>query len=646
MSPNNNTAASRWHGRNAISLLRCSTADQVETSIPAQRDVSVAFARANGISIIREIELDGVSGSKPAIRKDIDTVIALKEEGLPFDILLVYDNSRLTRGGPDHVGWIRQELRNCGVELVYSADNNIEGEMAPIFASVSAMSSLKYCKDLSKSVTRGTQLSIEEGRTAYCKIPPYGTAFLFIQPDGQPRCMLFYNPDGSQTVRDPESGKILQQYPPKKKKQRDRRYAKQPRDHTSIVPGEEHACQVVAEIYRAYHLEGLGCNRIARRLHERGVKTPRDKTWTKELVRAILRNTIYTGRGACNRRSRAIFFSRSATEIGKNKAVPDNKVGGSTPEYRPIEEWTIVDEPAMQDYLPEDVRDLAKAHHDKILTDDAYSIPQKRRHKHDQSPYVLRGLLKTKDGFNMTGKTAGSPPRRVYYIPKVANSVDKSLRRKRATIRADQIEPMIHDIVVEAIAMAPKLQDYARASYADLSAARQQDSEQVDDLRQQLDDLRLEARMTVKNAVLIGEAESQRILDELTPRITALEARIKDAEQQSVMSPEEIEGKLSQALDRLQSRAKDLSPASHAALRQVYGLLIASLTIDMDTLDIEMELSLPQWALSAPEGLGVKRDPASRTNPDAQPRLVLQRVALDYQRPGHWIAREMDRKAG
>ncbi|MEM9415859.1 MAG: hypothetical protein AAGA29_10330, partial [Planctomycetota bacterium] len=187
---------------------------------------------------------------------------------------------------------------------------------------------------------------------------------------------------------------------------------------------------------------------------------------------------------------------------------------------------------------------------------------------------------------------------------------------------------------------------YARASYADLSAARQQDSEQVDDLRQQLDDLRLEARMTVKNAILIGEAEAQRTLDELTPRITAMEARIKEAERRSVMSAEEIDGNLSQALDRLQSRANDLSPASHAALRQVNGLLIGSLTIDMDTLDIEMELSLPQWALSAPEGLGVKRNPASRTAPDAQPRLVLQRVALKYQSPGHWIVSEMGRKAG
>jgi hypothetical protein len=54
MSPNNDIATPQWHGRKAISLLRCSIANQAENSIRAQRNASAAYAAQNGIRIFQE----------------------------------------------------------------------------------------------------------------------------------------------------------------------------------------------------------------------------------------------------------------------------------------------------------------------------------------------------------------------------------------------------------------------------------------------------------------------------------------------------------------------------------------------------------------------------------------------------------------
>ena len=104
-------------------MLRCSTDQQTETSIPAQRELLADFARTHGMSIVGEINLEGVSGSKPGNRPDLQELTNRKEIANDFEVLLVQTEDRLTRSGSGHTIWIQEELRRRGIQIVYASSD-------------------------------------------------------------------------------------------------------------------------------------------------------------------------------------------------------------------------------------------------------------------------------------------------------------------------------------------------------------------------------------------------------------------------------------------------------------------------------------------------------------------------------------------
>ena len=110
-------------GKRYISLVRCSTASQADTSIEDQLVVVDAFAREHEMVHVGDVMLEGVSGSIPGNRSDIDQLIARKRDRNGFDVLLVQDTTRLTRGGPKHGAKIEFDLESAGIEVVFVTDN-------------------------------------------------------------------------------------------------------------------------------------------------------------------------------------------------------------------------------------------------------------------------------------------------------------------------------------------------------------------------------------------------------------------------------------------------------------------------------------------------------------------------------------------
>ena len=76
-------------GKRYINLVRCSTDQQTETSIPAQLDLLNAFGAARSMLYVADVILDGVSGSKPGNRDDLQELIDRKIQKNDFDVLLV-----------------------------------------------------------------------------------------------------------------------------------------------------------------------------------------------------------------------------------------------------------------------------------------------------------------------------------------------------------------------------------------------------------------------------------------------------------------------------------------------------------------------------------------------------------------------------
>src|SRR5262249_22095795 len=119
-------------GRKYLCLVRCSTSEQADTSIPDQLNLLNAFAAEHQMIHIDDVILDGVTGSIPGARTDIEQIIRRKQERDDFDVLLVQDMSRFTRGGAEHGMKLEFDLNAAGVEIVFVSDNLPDGDHAGI----------------------------------------------------------------------------------------------------------------------------------------------------------------------------------------------------------------------------------------------------------------------------------------------------------------------------------------------------------------------------------------------------------------------------------------------------------------------------------------------------------------------------------
>src|SRR5881227_615473 len=109
--------------KSAVLLMRCSTDPQIATSIKNQ-NVSVEKTIAdNNVSIVKQIKLEGVTGSIPGARTDIDEIIQLKRDGVPFDLLIVPSIDRFTRAGQGHGAHFFWELEKAGIVTYFVAEN-------------------------------------------------------------------------------------------------------------------------------------------------------------------------------------------------------------------------------------------------------------------------------------------------------------------------------------------------------------------------------------------------------------------------------------------------------------------------------------------------------------------------------------------
>src|SRR5512136_489734 len=94
--------------KRCVGLLRCSTIGQANTSIDDQRRVLQSCARERGWEYVGEIALEGVSGSVPGARTDLQELIERKRACDDFDLVLAQDTSRVTRAGGDELLYIRR----------------------------------------------------------------------------------------------------------------------------------------------------------------------------------------------------------------------------------------------------------------------------------------------------------------------------------------------------------------------------------------------------------------------------------------------------------------------------------------------------------------------------------------------------------
>jgi DNA invertase Pin-like site-specific DNA recombinase len=160
--------------KRAVLLKRCSTDSQIATSIKNQNDSVEKTIADNKITIVKPIELEGVSGSIPGARTDIDEIIALKHGGVHFDLLIVPTIDRFTRAGQGHGGRMFWDLEDAGIVTYFVVENLFSNDrMQRIIISFMLDAAQQTAISISRGATQGNTNSFLDGRSPHSKTPIY-----------------------------------------------------------------------------------------------------------------------------------------------------------------------------------------------------------------------------------------------------------------------------------------------------------------------------------------------------------------------------------------------------------------------------------------------------------------------------------------
>jgi hypothetical protein len=590
--------SSIYKRRRYVCLVRCSTAEQAHTSIPDQLKLLRAFGDQHDMVFVDQVVLEGVTGSVPGARTDIADIIERKREHDDFDLLLVQDVSRLTRAGAEHGMKLKYDLSAAGIDVIFAADGIPDGDHGEIVETVGFYAARQYVKSLSFATTRGMMSSLERGRTVHCLRPPFGVDRLYVTFDGKPLHIIRNLPDKTQVQLHPDTHALMQTFGVNAKG-KPQHYRMQPNERVMLVPGDSDRVAAVRHIYKRNLLDGWKGFRIARELDEMGIRCESGKSWCVTTINYILANPVYTGRGIANRFTSAVYHKRSKNAPTKVQSSRQSLARRKKPpqHVRPKSEWMSFEHPLLNDLLG-DLRDQAVAAQDQKLArqSNGHIVTTASKDRHIDSPYVLKGILKSKQGGHaMSGRTTGTPPTRYYAVHRgfTAPKRDKLMRRQ---INAEELEKAVLGVVRDILLSADDLQArFVKEIERQRNAIVLNESE-LTKLESEKQKLTNQIELTIDSLGMVGKDAAQRKLRELEAKLIAVTAQLDAATVPAPKTHRPAPVLADEIITKLKSMGQRLREISPKSLREIFLSLIARLEVDLNDKSVEIELALPSWA--------------------------------------------------
>ncbi len=626
---------SSLEGVRYVALARCSTVGQADTSIDDQLKAIHAFGERHGMVAVDEIRLEGFSGSLPSGRTDIAELIHRKETQDDFDAVVVFDLSRFTRSGIRHGFKTESDLLAVGIQLLSASDDGVPPELEDVFRSFKYAAAQEHAKSISRASTRGSMTAIEEGRAAYTRRPPYGIDKLYCKPDGTPLHIIRNLPDGRQLKLDPVSRETIQEFAANDSKGSRRHYIKQKDERVVLVPGAYECVNVVRDIYRWHFANGWGHYRIARGLNDKGVPSPTNRKWSTATVRSILANTIYTGVGIANRRTSAIYNMRAPQAPAPSPVDKKELQTRRHPRvhHRPREDWVERAEPQLDGLLDPSLHQMAsdkqQEHLDRIATGRS---PAPDRDRHRDSSFFLKGILRSKQGGHaMTGrKTGPKGKRRRYYGVNKAISTPAKGSPLAKLIPAEPIEEAVLTIARSILLDLPDLRERIDGEVRRQCAVRDEDRDDMAALREKKSKLETALCDTIGMLSEGGRESAEPAIRRLDAQIAEVSRRIEAAQETRAVLPDDIDAHVDAIIDDMHHLVESLDGLPVPQLRNLLATIVASLVVDLETREVELELTLPNGASQGILPLCLDGSSACKTTHEAQhaDRLVLAQMRL------------------
>lgn len=153
-------------GKTAIIYARVSTKGQADTGVPIDTQLKVCreWCERNGVKIVATYHDDGVSGTttdRPAFESMMGSVIAKHPH-----YLVVYDSSRLTRGGNERLDQLKSVLEMFRCEVIYAGYGGLSGssDAATYMDAYKSTADSLFVSEQKKKTRESINKNIAEGR--------------------------------------------------------------------------------------------------------------------------------------------------------------------------------------------------------------------------------------------------------------------------------------------------------------------------------------------------------------------------------------------------------------------------------------------------------------------------------------------------
>ncbi len=588
-------------GMNCVVLKRCSSAAQIATSMANQDCTTEACIRENDLHVVHEELLEGVTGSIPGNRTDIEAIIQRKKTRNDFELLVVQDATRFTRAGQGHGQKLIYDLRAAGIMVYFLAEDIlIDNEMNEIYISFLFSAAKESVKKIAFTATSGTTNSFLADRSPYSRKPPYGIDRMYCIKNVD-QYFIRNLPDGTQEQRSAKTGEFIRQFERNTRRGIPNHYLKQKSEQVRLIPGDPKLVEVVILIFKLHDIEHKSPYQIAKHLNDSRIASPSGREWSTRVVQHILRNPIYVGRGIRYRQKTGIYYNGGAALPRPSEVDLAELANRRRPRQRrrPREQWVEQPQPQLAEYLPPEVRELAKARIERYLESIAGAqSPRPQRDRHQQSPYILKSILHSKQGnYPMTGILSGKKGHDYrYYAVSRAMDVPKSQDILRRRIPAEPLEKVVMEILRTTLLNKPDLLEKLKQILGG-EQKQQHEGPSVEEDGKELKRCRTQLTLLVDGINVESQDDVlSRKVAEIKQKIQVLERRMVNPVQTDAPRPRKDPNvSIEKLADELQQFGQKLDSQDVPSIRKLLELLVQKMEVDLETREVEIILALPSW---------------------------------------------------
>lgn len=593
------THQSPLHGKRGVPLLRCSTLEQADTSLPDQMTAIERFGKQHEMELLRAEELAGKSGSLcKNLEAFVDRIIARKQAGEPIDCIVYYDQSRFSRSGNLHFGHLAWKLQRAGIELAETDGYISDPTTASMMRVLKAEAAHRQAKSTAQASTRGSQSSLSHGRRAHCTRAPYGIDRLYKDSGGIPLYVIRALENGIRVKLDPETYAELERYT------KGQVFRKERMHRVELIPGSKSAQQTVIRIFEMHFHDRMGGHSIAATLNDEGLRGPSGGRWAPSQILATLDNPVYLGWSWANFHYQAIYYIGTPEGPIEAKGQDGERKRG----IRPAEDWIKVHYEALGEYLPDCLRPLAErrveAHFERLKEGRARTPGGNRIHggNNGLTSGLLSGILKeanTDEHMKLTTQARGK-----YLYYRIRSKAVYPSRRALRDIPARPLDRAVLTEIERLLCTVTDLKDQIATELRRQQRERQEGRFEIESIDERLTRARRRHTSLLRHLGGPDDAAVEEAIEEAKTEISVLTERLQSLGGRE-LSDEEIHDLTGNVFEQLSSLIDSLYENRDASLRRIAELLVDEAVVDAATRQARFRFAVPA-SLIADSELGLE----------------------------------------